>query len=193
MIVHESENLFPINLVIDSSNEVDYQLIYASQLYGTFFAVGALLNLTEDKQKLKSIDLAINNYKGLYNIGFAPHTKNTWKLNEGTGLMVLYLQAYNGTNTSHLSKSIPIELHSEVPLSDLRRFFTTRVVKSFSESSAIKHHLDEGAFDSEFYVRNGKHIAAIERMDNYLPHDIPTDINPKAGPKNCMTSTTIII
>ncbi|MDW3191053.1 MAG: hypothetical protein R8G66_01775 [Cytophagales bacterium] len=64
---------------INLEDNESFQLVYTSQLYGTFFAVYARFNWTEsrpptsegEKKKyiIQSIDFEVINYKGLINIG----------------------------------------------------------------------------------------------------------------------------
>ena len=141
MKVYESnspifQNLF---LVLDAKNEQDYQLIYPSQLYGTFFTVSAKITLSKSKKKVTGIDISLVNYKGMYNIGLENSTKNNFSFENGTGILNLDLKAYSGID-----------------------------------------------------VRNGKYIAAINRLDDKLPNTPPADFNVKAGDM-CMTSTIKIV
>jgi len=194
MKVHESdsEHFRPITLTLDLANQEQFQLIYPSQLYGTFFTVSAKLTISEDKKSVTKIELSLVNYKGLYNIGLLPSTKDNWGLKEGTGIIVLDLQAYNGINNQNLLRELEITLPNEILLKDFRRIFTTRSLISFRNEEEVKNHLLEGTFDNEFFVRNGKYIAAIQRLDNELPNDPPTDINLFAG-DSCMQTTTKIV
>ncbi|MDT0538859.1 hypothetical protein [Croceitalea sp. P059] len=194
MKVYESnspifQNLF---LVLDAKNEQDYQLIYPSQLYGTFFTVSAKITLSKSKKKVTGIDISLVNYKGMYNIGLENSTKNNFSFENGTGILTLDLKAYSGIDDKSLTNGISLILKEEIPLQKFHRIFTTRKLKSFSKSGTIVGHLDEGLFDSEFYVRNGKYIAAINRLDDKLPNTPPADFNIKAGDM-CMTSTIKIV
>ncbi|WP_430967327.1 hypothetical protein [Spongiimicrobium sp. 2-473A-2-J] len=56
---------------VDLSNESDYQNIYSSQLYGTFFMVYAKFSTEtcDGGYKIKSITLRLLNYKGPINLG----------------------------------------------------------------------------------------------------------------------------
>ncbi len=95
---------------VNLANNDDYQSIYASQLYGTFFAVYAKFKV-EDKDpddeiyKLTGLRLKILNYKGIVNLGIVqahllpvkdknnPAKADGWRL-------ILELQALGGSTDS---------------------------------------------------------------------------------------------
>ncbi len=185
MIVEKSENLTSLMVSLNKTDNINHQLVYASQLYGTFFAVGARLSI--DGDNLTGIELALNNYKGLYNIGLMPSTRNTWHMDAKTGVIVLHLKVDNGQNTGQLTRNVTMELPNAIPFANLDELFVTRELHPMSNSSAV-NHLDENIFDSEFYVRNGSFITAIERMDNYLPND-PNPLNGWTGNGQACMST----
>lgn len=169
MILHESKNMTPMVASIEVGNEYDYQIVYASQLYGTFFTVGAKLELSEDDSSIIGICLALNNYKGLYNIGMLDHTRNTFLHKNGKALIILHLMVDNGKNTDKLKRKVSMNLSKPIPIDEIDELNFTRVIHSLTEVNSPEDHLDESIFDSEFYVRNGKYIAAIDRLDMYLP------------------------
>lgn len=174
MIVEKSEKLTTLMVNLNKNDKDSHQLVYASQLYGTFFAVGARLSI--DGNNLTGIELALNNYKGLYNVGLMSSTRTTWRIDERTGVIVLHLKVDNGQNNEELTRSVTMELPSAISFDNLDALYITRVLHPMSNASAV-HHLDENIFDSEFYTRNGAYISAIHRLDNYLPNDP----NPLAG------------
>ena len=55
---------------IDLENERDFQAIYSSQLYGTFFMIYAKFkSKSSTKYELENIELKLLNFKGLLNLG----------------------------------------------------------------------------------------------------------------------------
>ncbi len=66
------EFITKIHLGEKKENE-NYQCIYSSQMYGTFFSIFALVDTSyndgDDFYTLKGIDLKIINYKGVVNLG----------------------------------------------------------------------------------------------------------------------------
>lgn len=59
--------------VVEKKKKDVYHGIYASQLYGTLFAIYGSFDISEEKNKcchVKKISLKLLNYKGLFNIGF---------------------------------------------------------------------------------------------------------------------------
>ena len=192
MEVHKSDapHFRNISLTLNATNE-EFQLIYPSQLYGTFFTVSARLVLNRKKTKVKRILLSLTNYRGLYNVGMLISTRDSWEFEDETGIIELNLQAYNGTNNCKLFRELDIPLPKKIKVSELKHIFTTRKVKSFSKSPEIVDHLLEESFDNEFYARNGKYIAEIQRLDDYLPIEDEVQRNKAGG--MCMTSTTNVI
>ncbi len=196
MILHESKNMTPMVASIEVKNQTDFQIVYASQLYGTFFAVGAKLELSKDKKKIEKIHLALNNYKGLYNIGMHKDTKNCCSHKNKKALITLNLMVDNGKNTDKIVRSLSIHMTKHIPLTQIEELIFTRVVRSITSVELPEEHLDETIFDSEFYVRNGKYIAAIDRLDSYLPTpDLDDDKKGLVGDRdtNCMNSRVKLI
>lgn len=193
-----SENFFSLYLNLDVTKKSEnYQIVYASQLYGTFFGVGAKIDLTDDCSTITGIHLALNNYKGLYNIGILNHTANTWRIEDKVGIIVLHLKAYNGLNNGELVKKISLNLSDEIPVADIDSIFTTRDLHSFTVADPIENHLEEATFDSEFFERNGRFIRRRNRFDFQLPDNPPTAVEEAlafADPQgNCMNSLAKLI
>ncbi|MET1260228.1 hypothetical protein ABV409_12845 [Flagellimonas sp. DF-77] len=192
-------NFEPLYLNLDVTKKVDaYQIIYASQLYGTFFAIGARFELNDDCSEIEGIELTLNNYRGLYNIGMHYNTANNWETKGDIGVLKLQLMAYNGTDNDDLVKKLTMNLSENIPLSDIKGIFTTRDLISFTKADPIEDHLDEPTFDSEYFERNGRYIKRKKRLDSVLPDD-PDQIDLKNVPEiadpqgNCMNTLAILI
>ncbi|CAG2534724.1 MULTISPECIES: hypothetical protein [Maribacter] len=158
-----------ISLTVDLSehSKDKYQLVYASQLYGTFFAVGAKFNVLNDQ--LKSMELAIINYKGNYNLGLLPQTKDTWNCdNKIDANLCLHLKANGGLHGHKPNQSIVVECNTDI--SSLKKMIVGRSLSPIYEDvpTNYEEHLHQPLFDSEFYERDGIAIRKRERLDNSL-------------------------
>ena len=135
---------------INLNDTENYQAIYNSQLYGTFFSIYAKFTKVKsakddmlDHHKLEKIDFKIINYKGLLNIGIvdAGDLENLGDKHK----IRLQVQALGGSNCISVScKNYKIKIKD------------TFIV----ERELIKMHrngeaLYAGLFDDEFYYREG--------------------------------------
>lgn len=136
------------------------QLIYCSQLYGTFFAVSAKFNI--EKGFLKSMTLTLINFKGLYNIGMLKETKSAFKLEGNGAKLTLYLKANAGRHGKRRQLNVKCD---NIPIDELKGLIVTRELQKLSNKSK-SDHLREGIFDSEFYQRDGSLIEEFDRLDN---------------------------
>lgn len=195
MKLHESSTMTSMVASIEVKNSKDYQLVYASQLYGTFFVIGARLVLSGED--LIGIELALNNYKGLYNIGILKDAQSIFEREGEKALITLHLQVDNGKNSDKLVRKVTLNLEDKIPVADLKELHFTRELHSLTQTTKLEKHLDEAIFDSEFYDRNGKYIASKERLDTKLPKpDFKKfqKIVPKGDPRtNCMNSLIRLI
>ena len=175
----------PIILNIQKTNTDDHQLIYASQLYGTFFTVSACLKINE-KNELTGMLLTLVNYKGLLNIGILPETKKFQINGQGHAILELHLSALYGRHGSDRRVEVTCEPYSIAKLKDLK---VTRKLWSFAnyEDGDLTSHLDDEHFDSEFYERDGSAIFKKHRMD-IVSQGKPTNIDD--GKIDVMTSPT---
>lgn len=158
-----TEGLINITCNINKQDIENNQLIYCSQLYGTFFAVSAKLNVK--KGLLKSMTLTLLNYKGLFNIGMLKETKNTFKLIGDKAELTLYLKANAGSHGNN--KQLVVKC-SNVPIINLKGLIVTRELQKMS-NKIKSDHLNEGVFDSEFYQRDGALVVDLERLDEMPP------------------------
>lgn len=181
--LNQMKNLRPkaeITCNIDKSNTKTNQLVYCSQLYGTFFAVGAKLKVK--KGKLKSMRLTLINFKGLYNIGMLNKTRNAFEFDGGKATITLYLKANAGKHGTKKGKQIEVDCDN-VPLKDIKSLDVTRELQRMSLKT-YQEHLDEGFFDSEFYQRDGSLILDLSRLDD-VPELTPED--------RCKTTTSNVV
>jgi len=193
MKLYRSKNFTPFTVNVKKSDNNNHQLIYASQLYGTFFAVGAKLLLSDDKKSLIGMELALNNYKGLYNIGFLKQTEDSWDVVKKTAVIILHVQVDDSHYTNNVKRKRTITLEKPVLLSSIDELFVGRQLHCLSSASPVDH-LDDAIFDSEFYVRNGSYIAKIDRMDDDLPGPPKTNAPTGGSPtSHCMSTLAKLI
>ncbi|WP_394747128.1 hypothetical protein [Spongiimicrobium salis] len=151
---------------IDLSNKDDFQAIYASQLYGTFFMIFARFTANSRKAKggytFRKIELRLFNYKGLINIGLKRARyviiKNSKSEVIGGKIIVevegnsnkFYLKRVSDVYGKHCQISNKIEVDR-------------RLARLHSTSPLIRHKV----FDNEFYYREG-----VEPEEKKPPYDL---------------------
>jgi len=165
---------------INKTDSKSNQLVYCSQLYGTFFAVGAKLIIKNGL--LKKMKLTLINFKGLYNIGMLKKTKNTFEFDGKNATLTLLLKANGGRHGTKKGKQIVVNCRN-TPIDKLNKLNVTRELKKISKTE-MDDHLDEGIFDSEFYQRDGSLVLELRRLDN-VGELTPQD--------RCKTTTSNII
>ncbi len=189
MEVFKSEKFDNLTLNVVKNNTNDFQLIYASQLYGSFFAVGGKL-IVENKS-LVDIELTLNNYKGLYNIGILLNADLDWDIKGKTGNFNLHLQVDNGKNAENLTTKRKVGIKKPIALNKIDSLLVDRVLYPLSQSKPARH-LHENLFDNEFYVRNGSYIGKIPRLDDYIP-EANNHILGGSPLSNCMRTKSNLI
>ena len=148
----------------------DYQAVYASQLYGTFFMIYAKFTCDSGQADVVSdIDLLILNYKGAIDLGITRARAVPRKDAAGNevGLMIVVeVEALHpqheadvdmGGNTFHCPTDSRVE-----------------VVRTVSRS---RTHVTDGLFDQEFYYREGFEFNEATGKYESVPHE-RTDIFP---------------
>ncbi len=168
------QNSVPVhtNIVLGNQN---FQFIYASQLYNTFFIVCARFLLDSNEEILQSIEIKLLNYKGLLNLGLLQSTKDNLKRDTkiiGGLNLTLDIQAMSGVHGHH--NSIIID-NLNYPVDSLTDFMVTRKIHQFAPTTNIANHLNDMVFDEEFFQRDG---TVIHQKDNHLD-DIPVKENGK--------------
>lgn len=131
-----------------------HQLIYASQLYGTFFCVFAKLKTT--KTKLVSMELQLVNYKGKVNLGLMQQTETGWSPQANHHQLVLHIKAADGQNV--YSKANPITVTCNTDLARITGILVKRELHPIHTNTATQHQLETKIFDSEFYGRDGEFV-----------------------------------
>ncbi len=135
---------------INLSNQDDYQAIYASQLYGTFFSVfGKFTCSKSDKDEyiLEKIAFKIINYKGVINLGIS-NVKGIYEIPNDNGI----IQKTINIEVQALNTADEFELDcTGVKLKKNELFIAERTLKPMHNGMA----LNNSAFDDEFYYREG--------------------------------------
>lgn len=159
----------------DNSNTFN-QLVYASQLYGTFFAVYASIETDagshKDEREIKDITCHIINYKGVLNIGLEDVIYNS-----GTGQIDLHLKALG-----NISKEIKCKK-------------LTKFRKSKSDTLVFRRRLEKlpeginhGVFEIEGYYRDGHFTKPRPDYDDLTTENSKTKTAPLAPGARCMMS-----
>jgi len=129
----------------------NFQLVYASQLYGTFFSVYASFEteIIKDECFIKKADFELVNYKGNIDLGLKDITYcDTEKL------FHIHLQGMLEQRVINDAKAFKkLCLKKGQILTFKRKLFP------FADSNT---GLSKGVFDSEFYLRDG--IWTVERI-----------------------------
>ncbi len=160
-------NNTPFYLKVDKSDFSTHQIIYASELYGTFFSVAAkLLENPDKKGELSSMELYLVNYKGILNIGMLELTKTSFVIDKKGAILTLHLGALqNGTHGP--GNSITVDCKN-IPISSLKSMVVTRELHSFMNHQDPKNHLNDDVFDEEFFERDGVVIIKRDRLDDKI-------------------------
>lgn len=158
-----------------------YHFLYASQLYGTLFAVYGKFQCTLDKDAkpetltVGSIDLKLINYKGNINLGFSSTTKDNKPFNtlykendasaNGKGAIYFEVQAMSSEleTTVNLFKPITIKkgknhnmiINRILTPMDGVRFEPGDMDYSLQDPNGKSYNQQSTVFDSEFKYRNG--------------------------------------
>ncbi|MCK5400786.1 MAG: hypothetical protein KAJ28_04060 [Flavobacteriaceae bacterium] len=141
-----------MNLIgnIDLSNETDFQSVYASQLYGTFFMIYAKFKSKQKtKYELENIELKLLNYKGLINLGlkrakFIPEIDDEGNTNGGN--IIVEVQALE--SNTHI-QSVNNVKGNKCNINDILK--VDRRVAKLTPSGHIKNNV----IDEEFIYREG--------------------------------------
>lgn len=184
------KDVTPFTLTLKKDDTTRHQVIYASQLYGTFFAVAAKLKI--ETGILSEIDLTLVNYKGLYNIGLLDLTKPSFDVDiNGHATLKLHLSAMTGTHGN--GKSVSVD-GKNTPISKLSSMTVSRKLHPFGDNAEITDHLFDNFFDSEFYERDGAAILKKEHMDDMKQKTDDSFMGIESSKTGkCMKSTVIFI
>ncbi|MFH6602165.1 hypothetical protein ACEZ3G_01660 [Maribacter algicola] len=165
METKELKNFKKISLNVVLTDPDRYQLIYASQLYSTFFGVAGKFKVENDK--LKEIDISLVNYKGAYNLGLLQKTEDSWNCQNGVnGQLCLHIKANGGLHGHRTNQNIKVKCDTDIK--NLKDMMVSRELYPIYDNipSDFEEHLHHPMFDSEFYERDGIAIRKRDRLDN---------------------------
>jgi hypothetical protein len=149
-----------------------FQFVYASQLYGTLFAVYGRFDsvISENRCTLKRLALRLINYKGVLNIGFTNHEPLFVESSEGGDV-------YFGVKGTSKKRETKVNFETPIVLEHGTRFRLTfhrilypmvgnppeyTIDTKYGEPGKLDVDADE-VFDSEFFDRSG-----VDRFSNPL-------------------------
>lgn len=152
---------------LNLANQEDYQAIYASQLYGTFFSVFGKFtcqSVGKDEYTLDKIEFKIINYKGVINLGIS-NVRGIFDITDTNGnqfkAMNIEIQGLNGNEEFELDCSGVVLKKNEL-------FITERTLIKMHSGTA----LNNGVFDDEFYYREG-----VANADGLFPEKSPAPMS----------------
>jgi len=150
---------------VNLTNHTDFQAVYFSQLYGTFFGVFCKFDCDENENDanycLEQVDFRLINYKGPLNLGITKVESKHLHEEDGVFHVVfkIEVQALGG------KLEYPYQCHIDVPKLKSMFHFDRRVLKmkeySMDQVSSV--------FDNEFYYREG----LIDEGGEYPPRKPP--------------------
>lgn len=149
----EFAELFSGSFIMDFHDE--YQSIFSSQNYETFYQIYCKLNFKKIRgaDYIKSMEFKIVNYKGPLNLGFAKTTIETDQVDYKEGFVGIKLVVRGMSNKDTIVYNIPDTL--KIKKKDVTRLNVYRILMPLNtdmQSSSL-----QGIFDSEFYYRSGMH------------------------------------
>lgn len=119
------------------------QVVYASQIYGSFFLVNGTFitepSSEEGYQTITTVEFELVNYKGLFNIGLEDVS-----FDEAKNCFHLHLEALSNA-TKKTVKNIKVDCNKDL-------YF-------IRELAEIKDALKKGVHDDEFFYRDGAYTA----------------------------------
>ncbi|NKI33153.1 hypothetical protein [Croceivirga thetidis] len=183
------KDVTPFKLNLNKSDSTNHQVIYASQLYGTFFAVSAKLEF--NGSLLKSMKLTLVNYKGLYNLGLLDATRTSFELDGGKAKLTLHLSAFYGVHGNGKELTVDCE---DADLTNIVEMDVNRQLHSFYQSGdPLTQHLFNHCLDSEFYERDGAAISPRERMDTKIEEIVHDDPHMETAASGVCKITSLIL
>lgn len=175
---------FSSNLSLSEHDAHRYQLVYATQLYGTLFGVYAKVysEIEGDEAFLNRIDFIGINYKGENTITLLDHfDKPVYAENSKTGVRALQLKIEVQAGGQHEQNIDPVTLNLAEAYPHERFSFKRgdylsikRVLIPMVTDTSLplkERAFYNGHFDSEFYVRDGLYVKHREQNPDDLHFD----------------------
>ncbi len=165
-----------------SSGDQRYQLIYTSQVYGTFFGIYAYFNINETT--LDSIRFKLINYKGIINIGIEDITHQINESNKTIEFNITIKGVSEHQDFPHLSNNSSAGSGGysiNVPLANIRNYYL-EINRKIIPLGAPGKDTVNNVFDSEFYYRDGDRKPYQFRTDgNFLRYASGEELETKTA------------
>jgi hypothetical protein len=142
-----------------------HQFVYASQLYGSLFALYSCIKPSEVVStptgcEVKNIDLNLFNYQGALNIGFTEEAPLCFK-KDSIYYVIFGVRALSSLRSAPVTCNIPVSSATPTRVKFFRFLYRTLEFAGVDETTiddfgTLKNPLpDASVFDSEFYSRSG--------------------------------------
>lgn len=167
------------NVYLSENSNLQYQLLYASQNYGTFYCVYGKFNVSGPD--LISVDLKLINFKGTINLGIVSakfeefqeeDIPNYFNLTDNASTRIKF--GLFAIDIKALEENTRETISINRKLNDFKDNFIS------VKRNLIKTGNDSGIFDTEFYYRDGLR-EAYEFSDDYNSY--------RSGELNYVTNT----
>ncbi len=153
---------------INLKDKVNYQVVYSSQVYGTFFSIyskfDAELNETTNEFLINKIDFKLINYKGILNMGITNVKGPNHYQDELDQAGITNLKLFNIEVRALKPQEYPFTEGGFTMKSD-DTMFIQRTLRRLDDTDRPIN--DDGIFDEEFYFREG--IRELNDYDDSLP------------------------
>lgn len=135
--------------------ENEYQFVYASKDYGTFYCVYARFFLDKKKEILEKIELHIENYKGLLDLGFIRQSIDSKYVfsNDETLKIPIPLKVFNSFQRASIDlkgKNIAIE---DIKYLHFKKYLFPQSYKDSQSDQNNCPNFNNTFFDNEFNQR----------------------------------------
>lgn len=141
---------------VNEENKEKWQLVLASQFYGTFFCIYGMFIPSSDGNTLESIKFKLVNYKGIINLGILKDPYILPKNRSGKNIIVIPIKGMiDDIASCNISLNLPIE--------KTNLYFVTKLNPLRNPKSFFKSNV----FDQEFYFRNSEQMI-VREYDNEL-------------------------
>jgi len=183
--------------VVLKKDDKRFQLVYATQLYGSLFGVFGRFNAREvdnTKMELDSVDFQGINYKGPINLGIK---EISLKSSDSNALNIeLKLQADETGMYTDVKRCTINKFVTKNQLFVIERELVPMVDPNL-EPDILKRAFKHGKFDSEFFVRDGLYVKDRPKkcyeFANEDRQPLPTELGPAIIGSNCKIGTSMMI
>lgn len=145
-------NLSGTYVMNDSDNRK--QFFYASQCYGTLFAIYIKINVKKNNE-IENIDFELINYKGMVNLGFLEDSTHNRGINVVREKDTLVINFPIKAMTKQYKATFTPKKEEAINVSGLTVIAGERSLLRYDEYTPSNYQ-ENVFFDEEFYYRNGK-------------------------------------